>query len=38
VPEARTVAFLAATFLVLSGGTAAVRYTAGIRVRRVDAL
>ncbi len=38
VPEARTMAILLATFLVLGGGTAAVRYTAGIRVRRVDAL
>ena len=37
VPQGRTLVILAATFLLLSGGTAAVRYTAGIRVRRVDA-
>ena len=37
VPQVRTVVVLAAFFLLLGGGTAAVRYTAGIRVRRADA-
>ena len=34
LPEARSVVLLTAMFLLFGGGTAAVRYTAGIRVRR----
>ena len=34
VPEARSVVLLTAMFLLFGGGTAAVRYGAGIRVRR----
>ncbi len=34
IPQARSVVLVGLTFLVLAGGTAAVRYAAGIRVRR----
>ena len=34
LPEARSVVLLAATFVILAGGSVALRYALGIRVRR----